>query len=75
MLSNKRGCPRRTNVGLDRVYIIALDWSMDDMNEQRLMHEHVASMQRCIKVRKAKPVAQSKQGKHINSHGAEKGVY
>ena len=49
MLSNKRGFPRRTNVGLDRVYIIALDWSMDDMNEQRLMHEHVASMQRCIK--------------------------
>ena len=30
MLSNQRGCPRRTNVGLDRVSIVPLDWSMDD---------------------------------------------
>ena len=30
MLSNKRGCPRRTNVGLDQVSIVPLDWSMDD---------------------------------------------
>ena len=30
MLSNKRGCPRRKNVGLDRVSIVPLDWSMND---------------------------------------------
>ena len=30
MLSNKIGFPRRTNVGLDRVSIVPLDWSMDD---------------------------------------------
>ena len=30
MLSSKRGCSRRTNVGLDRVSIDPLDWSMDD---------------------------------------------
>ena len=30
MLSNKRGCPRRANVGLDQVSIVPLDWSMDD---------------------------------------------
>ena len=30
MLSNKRGCPRRTSVGLDRVSIVPLYWSMDD---------------------------------------------
>ena len=26
----KGGCLRRTNVGLDRVSIVPLDWSMDD---------------------------------------------
>jgi len=31
MLSNKRGCPRRTNVGLDRMYIVPLDCSMDEI--------------------------------------------
>ena len=30
LLSNKRGCPKRTNVGLDRVSIVPLNWSMDD---------------------------------------------
>ena len=30
MLSNKRGCPRRTNVGLDGVSIVPWDWSMED---------------------------------------------
>ena len=30
MLSNKRGCPRRKNVGLDWMSIVPLDWSMDD---------------------------------------------
>ena len=30
MLSNKRGCPRRTNVGLDWVSIVPWDSSMDD---------------------------------------------
>ena len=30
MLSNKKGCSRRTNVGLDRVPIVPLDWSVDD---------------------------------------------
>ena len=30
MLSNKRGCFTRINVGLDRMSIITLDWSMDD---------------------------------------------
>ena len=30
MLSNKRGCLRRTNVGLDLVSIVPWDWSMDD---------------------------------------------
>ena len=30
MLSNKRRCPKRTNVGLDRMSIVPLDWSTDD---------------------------------------------
>ena len=30
MLSNKKGCPRRTNVGLDQVSVVPLDWSTDD---------------------------------------------
>ena len=30
ILSNKRGCPRRTNVGLDQVSIVPICWSMDD---------------------------------------------
>ena len=30
MLSNKRGCPKRTKVGLDRVSVVPLDWSTDD---------------------------------------------
>ena len=30
MLSNKRECPRRTNVGLDQVSIVPLDWSTGD---------------------------------------------
>ena len=30
ILSNKRGCPRRTNVGLDWMSIVPLNWSMDD---------------------------------------------
>ena len=38
MLSNKRGCPRRTNVGLDRVSIVPLDWSMDDINKHGKQH-------------------------------------
>ena len=29
-LSDKKGCPRRTNVGLNQVSIVPLDWSMDD---------------------------------------------
>ena len=29
--ANKKGCPRRTNVGLDLVSVVPLDWSMDDM--------------------------------------------
>ena len=29
MLSNKMGCPRRTNIGLDQVSVVPLDWSMD----------------------------------------------
>ena len=61
MLSNKRGCPRRTNVGLNWVSIVPLDWSMDD---NRLMHKHVGK--RAKMQRKAKWVAQSKQGKHNN---------
>ena len=42
MLSSKLWCPRRTNVGLDRVFIVPLDWSMDDTSKQGLMHEHVS---------------------------------
>ena len=30
MLSNKMGCNRRTNVDLDRVFIVPIDWSTDD---------------------------------------------
>ena len=30
VLSNKRGCPRRTNVGLDQMSIVPLDWIMDN---------------------------------------------
>ena len=29
--TNKRGCPRRTNVGLDLVSIVPLDLNRDDM--------------------------------------------
>ena len=54
----KMGCPKRTNVGLDQVSIVPWDWSMDDTRTY--------SMQRCKEAEKAKRVAQSKQGKHIN---------
>ena len=37
MLSNKRVCPRRTNVGLDQVSIVPLDWSMNDTSKQRFI--------------------------------------
>ena len=30
ILSNKRGCHRRTNIDLDLVSIVPLDWSMDE---------------------------------------------
>ena len=30
MLSRKIGCLRRKNVGLDRLSIVPLDWSIDD---------------------------------------------
>ena len=30
MLSNKRGCPRRKNVGIDQISIVPLDWTMDN---------------------------------------------
>ena len=30
MLSNKKGCPRKTNVGLDLVSVVPLYWSTDD---------------------------------------------
>ena len=30
MSSNKRRCPRRTNVGLDRMSIVPMDWNTDD---------------------------------------------
>ena len=50
MLSNKGRDPRRTNVGFDQVSKVPLDWSME----------------RCEEAKKAKQVAQSKQGKHIN---------
>ena len=30
MLSNKRGCPRRTTVDLDLLSVVPLYWNMDD---------------------------------------------
>ena len=30
ILSNKRGCPRRKNVGLNRVSVVPLNWSMNN---------------------------------------------
>ena len=30
MLSNKRGCPRKTNIGLDLISIVPMDWTMDN---------------------------------------------
>ena len=49
MLSNKRGCPRRTNIGLVQVSIDPLDWSIDDTRKQI-----------CEEAKKAKWVAQNK---------------
>ena len=35
MLSNKRGCLRKTNVGLYRVFVVPLNWSMDNTQQVR----------------------------------------
>ena len=51
MLSSKRWCPKRTNIGLDQVSIVPLDWSTDDTSKQGLMHEHVG---KCAKMQKIK---------------------
>ena len=64
MLSNKRWCPRRTIVGLDRVSIIPLDWSMDDTQTHAWKCRQACK--RCKKAKKAKQAAQNKQGKHVN---------
>ena len=64
MLSNKRGCPRRTNVCLNWVSIVPLEWSMD--NTQTHAWTCRQACKRCKDAKKAKWVAQSKQGKQIN---------
>ena len=64
MLSNQRGCPRRTNVGLDWVSIVPLDWSMDDTQTHAWTCRQACKDAKVAK--KTKRVAQSKQGKHIN---------
>ena len=60
----KIGCPRRTNVGLDRVLIVPLDWSMDDTQTHACTCRH--SCKDAKEAKKAKRVAPSKQGKNIN---------
>ena len=37
VLSNKRGCPRRTNVSLDQMSIVPLDWTMDNTDARMNM--------------------------------------
>ena len=66
MLSNKKGCPRRTNVGLDWVSVVPLDWSMDEWHTDLCIKKYGSVQQESIEARIAKRVAQSKQGKHIN---------
>ena len=75
MLSNKRVCPRRTNVGLDQVSIVPLDWSMNDTSKQRFIMNMQASVQKeSIEAKKAKRVAQSKHDKQHRT-GQRKGMH
>ena len=70
MLSNKRGCPMRTNVGLDRVSIIPLDWSMDNTSEQRLMDEHVGKHAKMHKSEESQ-TGSTKQERQAYQHRTE----
>ena len=75
MLSNKRGCPRRTNVGLDRVSIVPLDWSMDGTSKQRLMHEHVGKHAKRMHRSKESQTGGTNQAWQATLHGEEKGMH
>ena len=64
MLLNKRECHRRTNVCLNRMSIVPLEWNMDDTQTHAWICKQACK--RCKEAKKAKWVTQSKQGKHIN---------
>ena len=73
ILSNKRGCPRRTNVGLDRVSIATLDWSMGDTQSHAW-----TCWQACKdtkKQRNSNGWHKASKASISTSHGVEKGVY
>ena len=73
MSLDKKGCPRRTNVGLDQVSIVPVDWSMDDISKQRLMYEHVGKHAKRMHKSKESQTGGTKQARQATSHGAEKG--
>ena len=73
VLSNKRGCPRKTNVGLDRVSIVLWDWSMDNIQTHAW-----TCRQACKNAKKQrKPGRWHKASKAsiTTLQGVEKGVY
>ena len=73
MLSNKRGCLRRTNIGLDRVSIAPLDGSMDDTRTHTRTYR-----QACKDAKKQKePNEWHKASKASisTSHRVKKGAY
>ena len=72
MLSNKRGCFTRINVGLDRMSIITLDWSMDDT--QTLARTCRQACKDVKKQRKPNGCHKASKASISTSHKAEKGV-
>ena len=73
MLSNKKGCPRKTNVGLDQVSLVPLDWSMEDTQTHAK-----TCMQACKDVKKQRKLNRWHKASMTSistSHKAGKGVY
>ena len=72
MLSNKKGCPRKTNVGLDQVSLVPLDWSMEDTQTHAK-----TCMQACKDVKKQRKPNRwriASKASISTSHKVEKGV-
>ena len=72
MLSNKMGCPWGTNVGLDQVTIVPLNWSMDNTPTHTRTCRHVCKDAK--KQRKPNGWRKTSKASISTLHGAEKGV-